>query len=44
MNADAVLRFWFEEIEPALSEYGAGHSVACHITTGKVTTREHVSV
>jgi peptide/nickel transport system ATP-binding protein len=33
-----------DTIEPALSEYGAGHSVACHITTGKVTTREHVGV
>jgi peptide/nickel transport system ATP-binding protein len=33
-----------DTIEPALSEYGAGQSVACHITTGKVTAREHVAV
>jgi oligopeptide/dipeptide ABC transporter ATP-binding protein len=33
-----------DTIEPALSEYGAGQLVACHVTTGKVTTREHVAV
>jgi oligopeptide/dipeptide ABC transporter ATP-binding protein len=33
-----------DTIEPALSQYGAGQSVACHITTGQVTAREHVAV
>ena len=33
-----------DNIEPALAEYGAGQTVACHITTGKVTAREHVAV
>jgi oligopeptide/dipeptide ABC transporter ATP-binding protein len=33
-----------DTIEPALSEYGAGQSVACHVTTGRVTIREHVAV
>jgi peptide/nickel transport system ATP-binding protein len=33
-----------DTIEPALSEYGAGQSVACHITTGNVVAREHVAV
>jgi peptide/nickel transport system ATP-binding protein len=33
-----------DKIEPALTKYGAGQTVACHITTGKVTAREHVAV
>jgi oligopeptide/dipeptide ABC transporter ATP-binding protein len=33
-----------DKIEPALAEYGADQAVACHITTGKVTAREHVAV
>jgi peptide/nickel transport system ATP-binding protein len=33
-----------DKIEPALAEYGADQTVACHITTGKVTAREHVAV
>jgi peptide/nickel transport system ATP-binding protein len=33
-----------DTIEPALTEYAAGQTVACHITTGSVTAREHVPV
>jgi oligopeptide/dipeptide ABC transporter ATP-binding protein len=33
-----------DTIEPALAEYGAGQTVACHVTTGKVTARERVAV
>jgi len=33
-----------DTIEPALAEYGANQIVACHVTTGKVTAREHVAV
>jgi peptide/nickel transport system ATP-binding protein len=33
-----------DKIEPALIEYAADQTVACHITTGKVTPREHVAV
>jgi len=33
-----------DKIEPALVEYAADQTVACHITTGKVTAREHVAV
>jgi len=33
-----------DTIEPALAEYGTGQTVACHITTGKVTARERVAV
>jgi peptide/nickel transport system ATP-binding protein len=31
-------------VEPALTEYGAGQMVACHITTGNVTAREERAV
>jgi peptide/nickel transport system ATP-binding protein len=33
-----------DTIEPALAEYAANQTVACHVTTGKVTAREHVAV
>jgi peptide/nickel transport system ATP-binding protein len=33
-----------DTIEPALTEYAAGQTVACHVTTGNVTAREHVAV
>jgi oligopeptide/dipeptide ABC transporter ATP-binding protein len=33
-----------DTIEPALAEYAANQTVACHVTTGKVTAREHVVV
>jgi hypothetical protein len=33
-----------DTIEPALTEYGADHTVACHVTTGHTTARERVSV
>src|SRR5262245_18836561 len=33
-----------DTVEPALTEYDAGQTVACHITTGNVTAREPVAV
>jgi oligopeptide/dipeptide ABC transporter ATP-binding protein len=33
-----------DTIEPALAEYAAGQTVACHITTGKVTAHERVAL
>jgi oligopeptide/dipeptide ABC transporter ATP-binding protein len=30
--------------EPALTSYGADHTVACHVTTGHTTARERVAV
>ncbi|MFO7168046.1 MAG: ABC transporter ATP-binding protein [Chloroflexota bacterium] len=33
-----------DTIEPALTEYAAGHMAACHVTTGNVTARERVEV
>jgi len=33
-----------DTIEPALTEYGADHTVACHVTTGHTTARERVAV
>ncbi|HJZ45998.1 MAG TPA: ABC transporter ATP-binding protein [Roseiflexaceae bacterium] len=33
-----------DQIEPGLASYAADQSVACHITTGQITPREHVGV
>jgi peptide/nickel transport system ATP-binding protein len=33
-----------DTIEPALTHYGTDQIVACHVTTGKITEHEHITV